>query len=90
MAFRIYYTDGTVWSGPASEAPTEHVQIVAEVRDGRKYVHSGGDYFIFSEGAWRSTTAPPNGEKVALEGELIDTDAFKQIKKEAFQWVLQQ
>ncbi len=88
MSFRIYYTDGTICS-VTSEAHKENVQFIAELRDGRKFVRFGANYYSFDGTQWYSRSIELPG-CVVFKGELIDLAVFEQMKKEVFEWILRQ
>ena len=94
MNFRIYISDGnSVEFYDAVDWPEIPVgvncQIIAEVYEGHKYVHMGGDHFLWNGEHWRCT-ADKVREGVYLDGLLISDVAFEQIKKLAFKWIMQQ
>lgn len=53
MAWKIYYTDGSIFTdldGTPYDAPEREVQfVVSEQDDGRFLILSGSDYYIFEE-----------------------------------------
>jgi hypothetical protein len=53
--FKIYYSDGSVYSGDVSECPIWEVLLIVEKdkEHGRKIV-SGGDYYTYEDGRWIS------------------------------------
>ena len=83
--FRIYYSDGSFYDGLVAEAPREGYQAVCEKRDGRRFLHIGGDYCCYKEGVWKCD-AYSKGE-VVLTGKLIDDEVFENIKREAVAWL---
>jgi hypothetical protein len=59
MPWRIYYGDGTVYEGPAKDAPPLDVQAIAQADNrgwsqystGRMIYHSF-DFYLYCEGQW--------------------------------------
>lgn len=87
--WKIWYDDGSTFSsedGKAEAAPSEGVQIVAEIRGKRKILHHGGEYYRWDrkKGQWRGVPDIPDIKKSGLQ--MKDKD-FEKITKEALKWL---
>lgn len=82
MKWRIYYGDGHYSDDLTRKTD---VQFVAEIYEGRKYMHMGGEWFCYN-GRWKCRAKPKD---IALKGKQMGDDEFEALKAEAFEWLLQ-
>ena len=86
-SWKIYYGDGTTFSseeGTPEAAPLEGVQAIAEHRDGRTLLHTGGEVYRWTGSGWR---ARPAARDVKRSGAEMELSAFKAIRSEAMEWL---
>ena len=92
MRWRSYYGDGSTFDsseGRPEDAPSNDVQIIAELRDGRRIAHSlAEDYYVWDGEKWEVSTFIPE-DKVTLTGTFMDLEKFKLLRGEAFEWLTQ-
>ncbi len=90
--WRIYYADGSTFDssmGGPEDAPVENVQIIAELRDGRRIAHSlAEDYYIWDGEKWETSTYI-HDDKITLTGNFMDLTEFKAMRERAFEWLTQ-
>lgn len=90
MEFKVYYADGTTFSGDAFDAPALNVLLILE-RDkdhGRRIV-SGGDYYVW-DGRWFAVDREgmfqylcDAGPRRVLLGRMIDGERWVSIYRQA-------
>lgn len=86
MTWRAYYADASTFGsddGQPEEAP-DGIQAVAEKRDGRTLLHTGGEFYRWDGRGWRARPAIPD---VKRSGPLMDLAEFKALKERAFEWL---
>lgn len=83
--WRVYFTDGTIAESLEQIDTAKTYQAAAELFEGRRFCHVGGDYLCYRSGRWYCDSAP-TGE-ICLTGELIPTPEFKKFRKRAVEWL---
>ena len=87
---RIYYDTGEIYEGDPMEAPTFGVQVIVENVGNRTLQHSLRDYYGWDGKMWEASNRKQDRWLVTLEGKLIETQKFKDIRLEALNWLSQQ
>ena len=85
MSWCAFYADRPPFSsedGKPAEAP-EGIQAIAERRDGRTMVHSGGNFYRW-DGGWRAVPTLPD---IKESGPEMEDEAYKDLRAEAMEWL---
>jgi len=76
--------------GGPEDAPVNDVQVIAELRDGRRIAHSlAEDYYVWDGEKWETSNVIQE-DKVTLTGNFMDLEEFKEMRERAFEWLLEQ
>jgi len=91
MQFKIFYEDGSTYSGDPFLSPVFKVLVIVEAdkEHGKKLV-SGGDYYVWTSGHWYAVDYPgmiqylaDPGPRRVLLGVMTDGDTWNKAMKEA-------
>ena len=91
MNWKVYYSDGSTYTGSVEIAPVLEVLLIVErdEKHGRKIV-SGGDFYTFHNGRWQSVDyfgmiqyLVRPGLKRVLVGVMTDSDTWNDTVRRA-------
>ena len=88
--WKMWYDDGSTSSTFSSEegkpaaAPFQGVQVIAELRDGQPLLHSGGEYYRYTNGVWRARPSLPD---IKQSGPVMELQKFQALRREALEWL---
>jgi hypothetical protein len=88
--FKVFYADGSTYTGDAFDAPAWGVLLIAETdKDHGRRIVSNGDYYVWEE-RWRAKDfvglidylAQPGPRKVLI-GRMVDNEIWNETFKRA-------
>lgn len=91
--YRIYYSDGTTYSGPVASCPIWEVLLIVERdRDNGRKIVSSGDFYTYTGGRWMAVDyfgmmqylARDGMEKRVLVGVMVDSDKWNAAMRRAY------
>jgi len=84
--WKIWYLDGSTFSSEDGkpEAAPDGIEVIAERRDGRTLLHTGGEHYRWDGNGWSAVPILPDIKK---SGRLMKVEDFKVLKALALKWL---
>lgn len=88
----VFYADGSVYSstnGLPENAPMDGVGAISHIYEGEKFLHNGGDYYVWNGIIWICLNIIRDKQitDTILNGILMSEKEFKTLRSKAILWL---
>lgn len=91
MKFRIYYGDGSAYSGPPEDAPRRNVIGIATAKPDGGFGLQYGDprqYYVWHDGGWIGTDLPGLFDYLGIHGAWTAVLQTRSLQRDDAYWAI--